>query len=63
MKSDEIEEVEYSIQHRGSYVCGCEDFQFGKAPIVNSGQRFCCHILAAIAQAKLGRISIDKEEF
>lgn len=46
VKSQSREQA-YSIQQRGKMlVCGCEWFQYKKAPLLPSGQRYCTHILA-----------------
>ncbi len=44
----------YSIQQRDTIVCGCEWYQFKKAPVLDSGQRYCTHILAAAIARQLG---------
>lgn len=46
----------YSIQHRGFLVCHCEDYQFEKAPLMNSGQRACRHVLAFLVANNTGFI-------
>ena len=51
----------YSIQYRNTFVCGCDDFQFGKAPDTGRGQRFCKHILALLLAKRLCLVDWDIE--
>lgn len=61
VSSLEEPDVAYSILEKDYYTCGCEDFLYGQAPQLKSGQKYCKHVLAFVLKKKLKKTEVTHE--